>query len=309
MNDQQLAERVATVRAFNRLYTGVIGVLNEGPADAEYSLSEARVLFELAQRPTTRVPDLRKRLDLDAGYASRLLARLEARGLLTRERCDEDARRQVVKLTADGQAAFRLLNERTVEQIGGLLSRFSEFDQRKLLTAMGTISGLVGERPANPALVLRQPRSGDLGWVIERHGAVYAREYGWNEGFEALVARIAADYVDGKGTARQAGWIAELDGERVGSVFCMPGPDVKTARLRLLLVEPHARGFGLGKRLVDECVAFARASGYSAMTLWTVDLLATARHLYQRAGFRLDTQERVHEFGHDLVGQTWRLEW
>ncbi|MFD8491898.1 GNAT family N-acetyltransferase [Amycolatopsis sp. NPDC059657] len=309
MNDQQLTERVATVRAFNRLYTGVIGVLNEGPADAEYSLSEARVLFELSQRESTRVPDLRKRLDLDAGYASRLLARLESRGLLTRDRCEDDARRQIVQLTEAGHAAFRLLNERTVEQIGGLLARFSDLEQQKLLDAMGTISGLVGERPSNPALVLRPPRSGDLGWVIERHGAVYAQEYGWDEGFEALVARVAADYVDGKGTARQAGWIAELDGERVGSIFCMPGPDAKTAKLRLLLVEPQARGFGLGKRLVDECVAFARASGYSAMTLWTVDLLSAARHIYQRAGFRLVEQEPVHEFGHDLVGQTWRLEW
>jgi DNA-binding MarR family transcriptional regulator/GNAT superfamily N-acetyltransferase len=308
MNDLRLSDRVAAVRAFNRLYTGVIGILDEGPADAEYSLSEARVLFELAQRDTTSVSDLRKRLVLDAGYASRLLGKLEERGLLTRERDNEDARRQVAALTDAGRAAFAVLNKRSTGQISELLNRFDDDEQRRLLGAMGAITSLVGTPAKNPTLVLRPPRPGDLGWVTHRHGAVYTREYGWTEAFEALVARVAATYLDGQGTARQAGWIAEIDGVPVGSVFCMPGADEKTAKLRLLLVEPSARGFGVGKRLVAECLDFARASGYTAIELWTVDVLAAARGIYQRAGFQLVKEEPMRGFGPELVEQTWRLE-
>ncbi|MBB5853901.1 GNAT family N-acetyltransferase [Amycolatopsis umgeniensis] len=304
----RIADRVATVRAFNRLYTGVIGVLDEGPADAEYSLSEARVLFELAQQDPTQVTDLRKRLDLDAGYASRLLARLEGRGLLTRERSDEDARRQVIRLTEGGRKAFAVLDERSVGRIGSLLGRFGDDDQERLLGAMGAITSLVGDRASDPTLVLRPPRPGDFGWVVHRHGALYSREYGWDERFEALVARVVADYVDQRGEPRQAGWIAELDGERVGSVFCMPAEDGTTAKLRMLLLEPAARGRGVGKRLVTECVEFARASGYAAMELWTVSLLDSARAIYEKAGFRLVSEETIPGFGYELTGQTWRLE-
>ncbi|MGY6657230.1 bifunctional helix-turn-helix transcriptional regulator/GNAT family N-acetyltransferase [Amycolatopsis sp. TRM77291] len=302
------ADRVATVRAFNRLYTGVIGVLDEGPADAEYSLSEARVIFELAQQDSTQVTDLRKRLDLDAGYASRLLARLEGRGLLTRERSDEDARRQIVRLTENGRKAFAVLDERSVGRIGSLLGRFGDDEQERLLGAMDTITSLVGERASDPALVLRPPRPGDFGWVVHRHGALYSREYGWDERFEALVARVVAEYVDRRGDPRQAGWIAELDGERVGSVFCMPAEDGTTAKLRMLLLEPAARGRGVGKRLVAECVEFARASGYQAMELWTVSLLEAARAIYRKAGFQLVSEETITGFGYELTGQTWRLE-
>ncbi|MGK4596506.1 MULTISPECIES: helix-turn-helix domain-containing GNAT family N-acetyltransferase [unclassified Amycolatopsis] len=302
------ADRVATVRAFNRLYTGVIGVLDEGPADAEYSLSEARVIFELAQQDQTQVTDLRKRLDLDAGYASRLLARLEGRGLLTRERSDEDARRQIVRLTENGRKAFAVLDERSVGRIGSLLGRFGDDEQQRLLGAMDTITSLVGERAADPTLVLRPPRPGDFGWVVHRHGALYSREYGWDERFEALVARVVAEYVDRRGDPRQAGWIAELDGERVGSIFCMPAEDGVTAKLRMLLLEPAARGRGVGKRLVSECVEFARASGYPAMELWTVSLLEAARAIYQKAGFQLVSEETITGFGYELTGQTWRLE-
>ncbi|RSN59028.1 MarR family transcriptional regulator [Amycolatopsis sp. WAC 04182] len=301
-------DRVATVRAFNRLYTGVIGVLDEGPADAEYSLSEARVIFELAQQEQTQVTDLRKRLDLDAGYASRLLARLEGRGLLTRERSDEDARRQIVRLTEDGRKAFAVLDQRSVGRIGSLLGKFGEDEQERLLGAMETISSLVGERASNPALVLRPPRPGDFGWVVHRHGALYSREYGWDERFEALVARVVAEYVERRGDPRQAGWIAELDGERVGSIFCMPAEDGTTAKLRMLLLEPAARGRGVGKRLVAECVEFARASGYRAMELWTVSLLDAARAIYRKAGFQLVSEETITGFGYELTGQTWRLE-
>ncbi|AGM10566.1 helix-turn-helix domain-containing GNAT family N-acetyltransferase [Amycolatopsis keratiniphila] len=302
------ADRVATVRAFNRLYTGVIGVLDEGPADAEYSLSEARVIFELAQQDQTQVTDLRKRLDLDAGYASRLLARLEGRGLLTRERSDEDARRQIVRLTENGRKAFAVLDERSVGRIGTLLGRFGDDEQRRLLGAMDTITSLVGERAADPTLVLRPPRPGDFGWVVHRHGALYSREYGWDERFEALVARVVAEYVDRRGDPRQAGWIAELDGERVGSIFCMPAEDGVTAKLRMLLLEPAARGRGVGKRLVTECVEFARAAGYPAMELWTVSLLEAARAIYRKAGFQLVSEETITGFGYELTGQTWRLE-
>lgn len=306
MNDP--ADRVATVRAFNRLYTGVIGVLDEGPADAEYSLSEARVIFELAQRDPTQVTDLRKHLDLDAGYASRLLGRLEGRGLLTRERSDEDARRQVIRLTETGRDAFAVLDARSVDRIGSLLGRFADEEQQRLLGAMGTITSLVDERASDPALVLRPPRPGDFGWVVHRHGALYSREYGWDERFEALVARVVADYVDKRGEPRQAGWIAELDGERVGSVFCVPAEDGTTAQLRMLLLEPAARGRGVGKRLVAECVEFARASGYRAIMLWTVSLLDAARAIYQKAGFELASEETIVGFGYELTEQTWRLE-
>ncbi|GAA4538011.1 bifunctional helix-turn-helix transcriptional regulator/GNAT family N-acetyltransferase [Amycolatopsis samaneae] len=308
MNDVRLADRIATVRAFNRLYTGVIGVLDEGPADAEYSLSEARVLFEIAQHDQNYVADLRKRLDLDAGYASRLLSRLEARGLLVRERCDEDGRRQLVRLTTAGQDAFAVLNERSSQRIGGLLERFPDEEQRRLLGAMDTITGLVRGRRATPALVLRSPRPGDLGWVVHRHGAVYAREYGFNDRFEALTARVVADFAERRDDPGQAGWIAEVDGERMGSVFCMRGEDPRVAKLRLLLVEPAARGLGAGKRLVGECVEFARATGYAAMELWTVSLLTAAREIYRRNGFQLVGKEPAEDFGPSLLGETWRLE-
>ncbi|MEC3981900.1 bifunctional helix-turn-helix transcriptional regulator/GNAT family N-acetyltransferase [Amycolatopsis sp. H20-H5] len=301
-------KRITAVRAFNRLYTGVIGVLDEGPADAEYSLSEARVVFELAQQDTTPVTDLRKRLDLDGGYASRLLGKLETRGLVARERSGEDARRQLVRLTEQGRAAFDTLNTRSTQRIGSLLERFDDDDQRRLLAAMRTITGLVGDRRPDPVLVLRPPRPGDLGWVVHRHGTLYAQEHGWDERFEALVARVLAEFTDHRADPRQGGWIAELDGERVGSVFCMRGRDDQTAKLRVLLVEPAARGHGVGRRLVAECLEFARLSGYTAIELWTVSLLTAARRIYQAAGFQLVSEEPLDDFGPALTGQTWRLE-
>ncbi|MGW4482509.1 bifunctional helix-turn-helix transcriptional regulator/GNAT family N-acetyltransferase [Amycolatopsis sp. NPDC004368] len=314
MNDVSLAERVATVRAFNRLYTGVIGVLDEGPADAEYSLSEARVLFEVAQQSELHVSDLRKRLDLDAGYASRLLSRLEGRGLLVKERSGQDARRQIVRLTDAGREAFADLDGRSARRIGGLLERFPDEDQRRLLGAMGTITSLVGDKTADPTLVLRTPRPGDLGWVVHRHGTLYAREYGLDERFEALVARVVADFADHRDDPRQAAWIAELAGERVGSVFCMPAADKSdrtdktTAKLRLLLLEPAARGHGVGKRLVHECVEFARAHGYRTMELWTLSALDAARGIYKAAGFELEKSTPTSAFGPPMTGETWRKE-
>ena len=303
MNDT----RVAEVRAFNRLYTGVIGVLDEGPADAEYSLPEARVLFELAHQDPLPVTDLRKRLDLDAGYASRLLARLESRGLISRERSDEDARRQLVRPTPAGRDAYALLNRRSTEQISGLLRRFADEDQERLLAAMRTIGDLVGDRRRDPVLVLHPPRPGDLGWVVERHGALYGREYGFDVRFEGLVAGIVADFA-ARDDSGQAFWIAELDGERVGSIACARGHDADTAKLRLLLLEPSARGHGVGKRLVTECVEFARAHGYRTMELSTVSILAAARALYRAAGFELVGEKDFDDWGPKLPEETWRLE-
>ncbi|GAB2979148.1 bifunctional helix-turn-helix transcriptional regulator/GNAT family N-acetyltransferase [Amycolatopsis acidiphila] len=309
MNDRKLLDRVTRVREFNRLYTGVIGVLDEGLVGTEYSLSEARVLYELEQQGVTEVTELRRRLAMDAGYASRLLGKLEGRGLLTRERSDTDARRQLVRLTEAGRAAQHSLEERTIEQIGELLGRFTDEDQHRLLSSMAAITTVVGERARDSAVVLRPPRPGDFGWVVQRNGALYAQEYGWDATYEALVARIVADYVDKHDPKREAAWIAEVDGERAGCVFCVRGSDEHTAKLRLLIVEPSARGHGLGKRLVAECVAFAKAHGYQGMELWTNSVLVAARAIYAKTGFELVASEPHHSFGHDLVGETWRLEW
>ncbi|UJW34087.1 helix-turn-helix domain-containing GNAT family N-acetyltransferase [Saccharothrix sp. AJ9571] len=298
--------RVREVRAFNRLYTRVIGVLDEGPVGAEYSLPESRVLFELARREWSEVGELRRVLGLDAGYASRLLGRLESRALLVRERSAEDARRQIVRLTDQGREVFAELDRRSSEQIGALLGRFGEDRQLELLDAMRTITRIVGGEH-DPTVVLRAPRAGDLGWVVHRHGAVYTKEHGWNDGFESLVARVVSDYLADRDPAREAAWIAELDGERVGSIMCTRGSDEQTAKLRLLLVEPSARGHGVGGRLVSECVAFARSTGYTSMELWTVSLLASARRIYQAAGFELVDEQPTSDFGPVVTGQTWRL--
>lgn len=297
-------DRVATVRSFNRFYTNVIGVLQEGLLRTPYSLTEGRVIFELAQRGTTELANLRRTLDIDAGYLSRILDRFEADGLVRRGRSTSDARRQVIRLTGQGRRAFRTLDERSAKEVRSLLSRLTEEDQRRLVGAMGAISGLLDRSPRSGSFVLRSPGAGDFGWVVQRHGALYASEYGWDETFEALVARIVADFVDHRDPKGEAAWLAELDGERVGCVFCVR-KDEKVAQLRLLLVEPHARGVGIGSRLVEECIQFARRAGYEQMLLWTNDVLEDARRIYERAGFELREQTKHHSFGHDLVGQTW----
>ena len=244
-------------------------------------------------------------LDIDAGYLSRILARFEADGLVTRRRSDTDARRRVITLTSAGQHAFRGLDQRSAEQISALLDQLTEADQQRLTAAMATIGEITRPRDRPAAFVLRAPRPGDLGWVVQRNGALYAQEYGWDASYEALVARIVADYA-GRADPREAGWIAEVDGAPVGCVFCMRKDDA-TAQLRLLLVEPGARGLGIGDRLVAECLAFARRAGYPEIVLWTNDILTAARRIYQRFGFELVDSEPHHSFGHDLVGQNWRL--
>ncbi|HEY7488937.1 MAG TPA: helix-turn-helix domain-containing GNAT family N-acetyltransferase [Streptosporangiaceae bacterium] len=295
---------IARVRAFNRFYTNVIGVLNEHLVRSPYSLTEARVIFELAHRPATEVTTLRRELDLDAGYLSRLLARFDADGLITRERSATDARRQIIRLTDAGRAAYAVLGERTDDQVRALLAPLTEEDRRRLVAAMDTIEGVLAEAGRPDAYVLRPLRPGDFGWVVHRHGVLYAEEYGWDATFEALVARIVADYIDKHDPRRENAWIAEVDGDPVGCVFCVQRDDT-TAQLRLLLVEPSARGMGIGARLVDECLAFARRAGYRSMMLWTNDVLAAARRIYQRAGFQLAEQGGHHSFGHDLVEQVW----
>jgi len=272
--------------------------------DTPYSLTEARVIFELAQRHATEVVDLRRTLDIDPGYLSRILARFEADGLVTRERSVADGRRQVIGLTDRGREVFALLNARSAEENQKLLSRLGAEDQRRLLGAMGTIREILEDVPRPNAFVLRPPEPGDYGWVIHRHGALYAEEYGWDASFEALVARIVADYVDHRDPQREGAWIAEVRGEPVGCVFCVKR-DEKTAQLRLLLVDPSVRGMGIGSRLVEECLRFARRAGYQEITLWTNDVLEDARRIYQRAGFQLVEEETHHSFGHDLVGQNW----
>jgi DNA-binding MarR family transcriptional regulator/GNAT superfamily N-acetyltransferase len=297
-------ERVAVIRAFNRFYTSRIGVLREGLLESPYSLTEARVIFELAQRETTEVAELRRSLNVDAGYLSRILARFDADGIVTRERSVSDGRRQVVGLTDGGRAAYRVLDTRSAAEVGALLTGLAEEEQRCLVGAMREIRRLLDPAPGRQPLVLRPPVPGDLGWVVHRHGVLYAREYGWDETFEALVARVVADYVDQKDPARERVWIAELAGQPVGCIFCVKRED-RLAQLRLLLVEPGARGLGVGGRLVDECLDFARAAGYREIMLWTNDVLHQARRIYERAGFELREEKPHHSFGHDLVGQNW----
>lgn len=299
--------RVAAVRAFNRMYTEVIGVLGDGLLDTPYSLTEARVLFELAQRGSTDATQLRRVLDLDPGYLSRILARFEGDGLIIRQRAAQDARRQTIGLTDSGRAAFADLDERSAQQVRELLDRLTDEDQRHLVGAMATIRELLEGSPRPDAYVLRPLRPGDPGWVVHRHGIIYAEEYGWDERFEALVARIVADFIDSRDPERESAWIAEVDGQPVGCVFCVRNDD-HTAQLRLLLVEPGARNLGIGSRLVEEVVRFARGSGYRELTLWTNDVLDAARRIYERAGFEVVRQEAHHSFGHDLVGQYWSRE-
>jgi DNA-binding MarR family transcriptional regulator/GNAT superfamily N-acetyltransferase len=297
-------EPVAEVRAFNRFYTNVIGVLREGLLETPFSLTEARVIFELAQRESTAVTDLRSDLDLDAGYLSRILSRFEASGLVVRERSPDDGRRQITRLSATGRDVFQTLDSRSAERVRELLTPLTNGQQRQLLDAMETIRRLLQRRPGASSIVLRPPGPGDFGWVVHRHGALYAEEYGWDESFEALVARIVADYVEGRDPQREAAWIAEVDGEPVGCVLCVRNEE-KVAQLRLLLVEPRARGQGVGTRLVNQCLRFARQAGYEEMVLWTNDVLDAARRIYERAGFELREEEPHHSFGGDLVGQIW----
>lgn len=312
---------VDAVRRFNRFYTRRIGILDRSHLHSPFSLAEVRVLYELARWPESHsepatATAVGRELGLDPGYLSRILRKFERRGLVRRTAAPDDARQQHLQLTANGRKTFTGLDARASEDVKALLTGLDEKARTRLVEAMSTIQQLLaapdGTEAAGeermPAFILRPPRSGDYGWVVERHGAVYAEEYGWNERFEALVARIVADYIDQYDPALDRCWIAERRGERVGSVFLVKHQDRPgVARLRLLLVEPSARGLGLGAALVNECTSFARQVGYHTITLWTNSVLTSARKLYEAAGYKL-VEERAHNlFGPELVGQTWEL--
>jgi DNA-binding MarR family transcriptional regulator/N-acetylglutamate synthase-like GNAT family acetyltransferase len=301
------AERVGIVRRFNRHYTKQIGLLHEGYLASPFSLAEARVLYELAHRERPTAAELAKSLALDPGYLSRILKTFEKRRLLRRTRSKSDGRQSHLVLTARGRTAFAPLDTRSREEISAMLERLGPADQSRLVEAMRTIERLLGA-PAERRVpyVLRLHRPGDMGWVVHRHGALYAQEYGFDERFEALTATIVAKFIERFDPKRERCWIAEKDGEIVGSVFLVRHSRT-VGQLRLLLVEPSARGLGIGARLVDECVRFARQVGYRKITLWTNSVLRAARHIYQAAGFRMVDRERHRSFGQDLVGETWEL--
>ncbi|GAA2136633.1 bifunctional helix-turn-helix transcriptional regulator/GNAT family N-acetyltransferase [Streptomyces synnematoformans] len=302
---------IEDIRSFNRFYTNLIGALDYSRhLYTPYTLTEARVLYELNHAPQADAADLRGALTLDAGYLSRLLGRFEKDGLVTRGPSAEDARRQRVALTPRGREAAHLLEERSREQVGTLLGRVPPDRRAQLAAAMSTVRALLSES-AVPELVgeveLREPGPGELGWIVQRHGELYAQEYGWDADFEALVARIVADYAAHRDPAYERTWIADLGGRPVGTVMCVRDDAPDTARLRLLLVDPEVRGHRLGARLVDECIAFARAAGYRTVVLWTNSVLTSARRIYERAGFELTAEKPHHSYGADLVGQDWRL--
>ena len=302
-----LARRVAAVREFNRFYTSRIGVLDEGYLSSRFSLTEVRVLYELAHRGSATASELGRDLGIDAGYLSRILRGFARRGVLARTAARDDARKSILRLTPRGKAAVAPLEARARDQIGVMLEKIPAAEQERLVASMRAIErGLKSGPRATPKVTLRSHRPGDMGWVIERHGALYWQEYGWDETFEALVADIVARFITHLDPKRERCWIAEVDGERVGCVFCVRRSKT-VAKLRLLLVEPQARGLGVGSRLVDECIRFARAAGYRELTLWTNDVLVAARRIYERAGFELVESERHRSFGKALVGQNWVL--
>jgi DNA-binding MarR family transcriptional regulator/GNAT superfamily N-acetyltransferase len=322
------AEQIARVRAFNRDYTRRIGVLSEGLLDSPYSLTEVRVMYEIAHRSGVTAAELADELDLDRGYLSRLLKGFESKRLLAKSASPDDGRRQHLRLTPAGLRVFEPLERRSQEQVKGMLAALDEERRGALLKGMEVIQSALGgstvaqragakapassaTRPArreqHASVTLRPHRVGDMGWVVQRHGELYAREYGWNEEFEALVAEITVEFVRKLDATRERCWIAERDGKRVGCIFLV-AKDATTAKLRLLLVEPEARGLGVGRTLVTECVKYAREAGYGKIVLWTQENLTAARRLYGQAGFQRIAREPHHSFGHGLVAETWELE-
>ena len=296
--------RIAAVRGFNRFYTQRIGVLKRRMYGSPLSLAEVRVLYELAHRADATAGALADELDLDRGYLSRILQGFERDGLLRRSRSADDGRQSHLALTTKGRKAFAPLDRASHDEVARLLAHLRTPDAQRLVDSMAAIERLLAGAPQTPPTVtLRTHEPGDIGWVIERHGTLYAQEYGWDERFEALVAKIAAQFIERFDAGCERCWIAERDGERVGSVFVVRR-SARVAQLRLLLVEPSARGHGIGARLVDQCLDFAQAVGYRRMMLWTNGGLDAARAIYEARGFRLTREEPHHSFGHALVGQT-----
>jgi DNA-binding MarR family transcriptional regulator/GNAT superfamily N-acetyltransferase len=301
-------QRILAFRRFNRFYTQRIGVLRKGLLGSRFSLAEARVLWELAHRERPTSSELGRELGLDAGYLSRILRGFDRQGLMKKEASRDDGRQSHLSLTAGGRQAFGDLDQRSQQELSTLLGGLAAPEQERAVEAMRTIEEVLGtSAPATPTLVLRPPKPGDLGWVVQRHGALYAQEYGYDAEFEALVAEIVAKFAKHFDPSGERCWIAEKDGEAVGSVFLVRKSKT-VAKLRLLLLEPRARGLGLGARLVDECVRFAREAGYRKVTLWTQSHLGAARRLYEKAGFRLVGEKPHRSFGLDLVAETWELD-
>ncbi|MEU5395889.1 bifunctional helix-turn-helix transcriptional regulator/GNAT family N-acetyltransferase [Streptomyces tibetensis] len=303
---------VQDIRSFNRFYTNVIGALDYGRRlYAPYTLTESRVLYELAHAPRTDAADLRAQLHLDAGYLTRILNKFEEDGLIERGPSETDPRRRRITLTTPGRQAAALLDERARQSVGAMLDTVRAEDRPRLADALRTVRTVLGDGRAAPRpedVVLREPAPGDLGWIVQRNAALYAAEYGFDADYEALVARIVADHAETHDPRRERTWIAELDGRPVGCVMCVRDDAPGAARLRLLLVEPDARGLGIGDRLVGALVDFAREAGYREVVLWTNDILAAARRIYRRHGFVLVAEKPHHSFGQDLTGQDWRLD-
>ena len=302
--------RIDTVRHFNRFYTRAIGVLQEGWLNSPFSLTEARVLYELAHGEKTTATDVCHSLELDAGYLSRILTAFEKKGLIEKRRSQDDGRQTLLALTPSGRQQFAPLERGTNQEVAGMLEKLSEDRQGRLVGAMQTILKILAPENApsgaTAAYLLRPYQSGDLGWVVHRQGVLYAQEYGYDEQFEAFVAEIVAKFMQHYDARRERCWIAEKDGEVVGSVFLV-AQSKTIAKLRLLYVEPSARGLGIGSRLVAECVRFARQAGYKKMVLWTQSELDAARHIYKQAGFHVVEKKRHHSFGKDLIAEVWEL--
>jgi DNA-binding MarR family transcriptional regulator/N-acetylglutamate synthase-like GNAT family acetyltransferase len=297
---------VSAIRHFNRFYTQKIGVVEEKVYDRPWSLTEARVLYELASRAGVTAAQLATDLGLDPGYLSRVLSRFETRKLLRRATRSDDRRKSVLTLTEKGKQEFARIDKRSSDQIAEMIEELSPAHQQQIVTSMQTIESLLEPSSGGEAYILRPPNPGDYGWVIQRHGAIYAAEFGWSEEFEALVAEIMVHFIRRFDPRRERAWIAERDGQNAGCVFLVKKSE-RVAQLRCLLVEPTARGLGIGARLVEECIRFAEQHGYKKMILWTNDILHAARHIYEQCGFKLVEEKKHRSFGHDLVGQTWEL--
>lgn len=310
MSPSPLARRVETVRRFNRFYTRQLGLLHEGFLGSPFSLTEGRVIYEIARQERATATDIGRALGLDAGYLSRILRSFQRRGLVKKRAAVDDKRRQLLTLTAAGQRAFAQLDAASRGEIEAVLRTLPAADRDRLVHAMDAIQELLGAQPEHRVpYVLRPHQSGDMGWVVQRQGVLYNQEYGWDETFEALAAEIVARFIRDFDPKRERCWIAEREGENVGSVFLVRHPEREgVAQLRLLFVEPWARGLGIGKRLVQECTRFARQTGYARITLWTNSVLGAARRIYEGEGYTLVEEEPHHSFGHDLVGQNWELE-
>ena len=307
MNEDRLFQRIEAIRQFNRFYTQKIGVLQEGLLDSPFSLTEVRVLYELSHSERGVASELSKDLGLDPGYLSRILSSFKAKGLIDATPSKQDGRQSILQLTEQGKTAFAPLNARARDEIGILLDSLTDNEQIRLIKAMESIKELLSIRPKNRMPYLLRPQQpGDMGWVVYRHGVLYSQEYGWDETFEAMVAGIVAKFIQNFDPKRERCWMAEIEGEIVGSVFIVKETETVSKWL-FFPVQPRARGLGIGKRMVNECIRFAMQAGYRKMILWTNDILLAARHIYTAAGFKLVLEEPHHSFGFDMVGETWEL--